>query len=76
MTVTEGKMIIHNFESSVLKSNPLKNPYNREIIVYVPHDYSQSRSKGFPAAIGLSGFGGNGRTLFNIILLVKTLNKE
>ena len=51
MTVTEGKIIIHNFESSVLKSNPLKDPYNREIIVYVPHDYSPSYSKGFQAAI-------------------------
>ncbi len=66
MTGTEGKIIIHKFESSVLKSNPLKDPYNREIIVYVPYDYSQSQSKGFPAAIGLSGFGGNGRTLFNL----------
>jgi hypothetical protein len=51
MTVTEGKIIIHNFESSVLKSNPLKDPYNREIIVYVTHDYSPSHSKGFTAAI-------------------------
>ncbi len=66
MTVNEGKIIIHKFESSVLKSNPLKDPYSRDIIVYIPPNYSQSQSKGFPAAIGLSGFGGNARTLFNL----------
>ncbi len=66
MTGNEGKIIIHKFESSVLKSNPLKDPYSRDIIVYIPPNYSQSQSKGFPAAIGLSGFGGNGRSLFNL----------
>lgn len=76
MTVTDGKIIIHNFESSVLKSNPLKDPYNREIIVYVPHDYSPSQSKGFPAAIGLSGFSGNGRTFFNLDPLSENIEQR
>jgi hypothetical protein len=42
MTGNEGKIIIHKFESSVLKSNPLKDPYSRDIIVYIPPNYSQS----------------------------------
>ena len=52
MTVTEGKIIIHNFESSLLKSNPLKDPYNREIIVYVPHDFHKVNPKGSLQLLG------------------------
>ena len=59
MKIDKGKITIHNFESSVLKSNPLKDPYKREIIVYTPPTYSPSQSKGFPVVLGLSGFGGN-----------------
>ena len=76
MGITKGKIIIHNFESSVLKFNPLKDPYNREIIVYLPPNYSQSQSKGFPALFGLSGFGGNGRTFFNLDPLSENIEER
>ena len=76
MGINKGKIIIHNFESSVLKSNPLKDPYNREIIVYIPPNYSQSQSKGFPVALGLSGFGGNGRTFLNVDPLSENIEER
>jgi enterochelin esterase-like enzyme len=60
-----GKIVVHNHESTILKSNPLKDPYLREVIVYLPPEYSQSYSKGYIAAFGLAGFGGNGKMLLN-----------
>jgi enterochelin esterase-like enzyme len=60
----QGKIVFHKHTSKVLKSNPLGDPYTRDVIVYVPPDYSSSNSKGYPMAIGLSGFGGNGRSSF------------
>ena len=65
MTEYKGRIITHIHESTILRSNPLNDPYVREVIVYVPPNYSQSHSNGYPAAIGLSGFAGNGRTFLN-----------
>ncbi|HLN34322.1 MAG TPA: alpha/beta hydrolase-fold protein [Nitrososphaeraceae archaeon] len=65
MTEYKGRIITHTHESTILRSNPLNDPHVREIIVYVPPNYSQSHSNGYPAAIGLSGFAGNGRTFLN-----------
>jgi len=65
LTECKGKVIVHRYESSILKLNPLKDPYTRDIIVYVPANYSHNRSKGYPILIGLSGFAGNGRSFLN-----------
>jgi enterochelin esterase family protein len=55
-----GKVTVHRYESKVLKSNPL-----RDVIIYLPHDYSASSSNGYIAAFGLVGFGGQGKMLLN-----------
>lgn len=65
MTDLKGKINVHSYESSILRFNPLNDPYIRDIIVYVPANYSQSRSNGYPVLIGLAGFAGNGRTFLN-----------
>jgi len=57
--------VIHQYESEVLKSNPLKDPYIRDVLVYLPPEYTQSNSKGYIAAFGLVGFGGQGKMLLN-----------
>jgi enterochelin esterase-like enzyme len=65
MTEYKGRIIRHTHDSTILRSNPLNDPHVREVIVYVPPNYSQSHSNGYPASIGLSGFAGNGRTFLN-----------
>jgi enterochelin esterase-like enzyme len=76
LEISKGKIIIHKVESPALKFNPLKDPYNRDIIVYTPPNYSSSQSKGFPTVFGLSGFGGNGRTFFNIDPLSENIEER
>ena len=61
----KGKVVVHRFESSVLKSNPLNDPHIRDVIIYLPPEYSSSSSKGYIAAFGLVGFGGQGKMLLN-----------
>ena len=61
----KGKIIVHRYESRILKSNPLKDPYIRDVIMYLPPGYSQSYSKGYVTVFGLVGFGGQGRSLLN-----------
>lgn len=61
----KGEIIVHRYESNILKSNPLKDPYIRDVIIYLPPGYSQSYSKGYVTAFGLPGFGSQGRTLLN-----------
>jgi enterochelin esterase-like enzyme len=69
----KGKIVVHSYESSILKSNPLKDPYKRDVIIYLPPDYSQSYSKGYVTVFGLPGFGGQGRMLLNADPLGETI---
>jgi enterochelin esterase-like enzyme len=55
----KGQLKINRFKSKILKSNPLKDPYIRDILVYLPHNYSASISKGYPAIFLLPSFGNN-----------------
>ena len=61
----KGKIVVHRYESRILKSNPLKDLHIRDVIMYLPAGYSQSYSKGYVSVFGLVGFGGQGRTLLN-----------
>jgi len=61
----KGKVVVHRYESSILKSNPLKDPYKRDLIIYLPPGYSQSYSKGYVTVFGLPGFGSQGRMFLN-----------
>lgn len=61
----KGKVVTHTYKSTILKSNPLKDPYVREVIIYLPPGYSESYSKGYVTVFGLAGFGGSGKTLLN-----------
>jgi hypothetical protein len=61
----KGKIKIHKFVSDVLKNNPLNDPYIRDIIVYLPEDYSTSYSKGYPTIFLLPSFGNNSHSTIN-----------
>jgi enterochelin esterase-like enzyme len=62
----QGKIISHRFESNVLKSNPLKDPYTRDLTIYLPPEYSKSNSEGYTAVFCLVGYGGTGKMLLNV----------
>jgi S-formylglutathione hydrolase FrmB len=63
--ILKGKILIHSHQSTVLKSNPLGDSYIRDVVVYLPPEYSHSYSKGYITVFMLAGFGGNGRSLLN-----------
>lgn len=69
-----GNVVTHRFTSKVLKANPLKDPYIRDLAVYLPPGYTSGSSKGYVTLIGLSGFGGTGRMAFNVNPLVEPLD--
>jgi enterochelin esterase-like enzyme len=71
-----GSVVTHQFESKVLKSNPLKDPYIRDITVYLPPNYSKSNSKGYVTAFGVVGFTGTGAMMFDHDPLVEPLHKR
>ena len=61
----KGRIILHRYESKVLKSNPLRDPHIRDLIIYLPPEYTESSSHGYIAVFGLVGFGGLGKMLLN-----------
>jgi S-formylglutathione hydrolase FrmB len=72
----KGIILTHRFQSKILKTNPLGDPFERDIIVYLPPGYERSNSKGYVTAFGLAGFGGQGRTFLNIDPLGENLEDK
>jgi enterochelin esterase-like enzyme len=62
----QGQIASHSFESRVLKSNPLGDPYIRDVIVYLPPGYSRSDDNGYTAIIYLAAFGSFGKAVLNL----------
>jgi hypothetical protein len=69
----QGRIVFHRFESNILKSNPLKDPYIRDVIIYLPPDYSQTNSKGYTAVMYLPAYGSFGKMLLNLDPFSETL---
>ena len=61
----KGQIKIDRFHSRVLKNNPLKDPYIRDTIIYLPENYSESFSKGYPTVFLLPAFGNNNYSSIN-----------
>ena len=51
--------------SKVLKNNPLKDPYRREILVWLPPGYSSNTTQRYPVFYDLAGFTGSGPARLN-----------
>lgn len=60
---SEVRVVDHS--SSVLKNNPLKDPYKRKILVYLPPSYFNGTKK-FPVLYLISGFTGYGALNMNL----------
>jgi len=61
----KGQVEIFKFKSNVLKNNPLKDPYERDLIIYLPEKYRKSYSKGYTAIFLLPSFGNNNYSTVN-----------
>lgn len=62
--MARGEVVIETLDSEVLKGNPLRDPTRRELAVYLPPKYD--KGKRYPAAYGIVGYTGTGRSLLNV----------
>lgn len=58
-----GKVTVHRHASEVLRGNPLGDPLERDLHVYLPPGYVERRR--YPKLLALAGFTGTGASLFN-----------
>lgn len=70
----KGELVVHSFNSMVLNDNPLGDPTERNVYVYLPPGY-QKREK-LPALLAVVGFTGTGGMLFNIDPLAEDLKSR
>ena len=64
----------HRHTSQVLAGNPLGDPVERELFVYVPPGYDPARR--YPALLAIVGFTGTGGYLFNVDPLTEPLDRQ
>lgn len=69
-----GSLHIHRLPSDILRSNPLGDPSERDLHVYLPPGYD--KSKKYPALLGLVGFLGIGASYFNSDPLAENLKQR
>jgi enterochelin esterase family protein len=67
-------VIRHRLTSRVLVGNPLGDPIERDLLVYVPPGYDPGGSGRYPALLAIVGFTGTGGSLFNTDALVEPLD--
>jgi enterochelin esterase family protein len=60
-----SQVITLKHKSKVLRSNPLKDPYVRELLVYLPPSYGKTRKR-YPVVYLISGYTGFGRMNMNV----------
>jgi enterochelin esterase family protein len=66
----------HRLSSRVLVGNPLGDPVERELYVYVPPGYDPAASRRWPAVLALVGYTGTGGYLFNVDPLTEPLHDK
>ena len=60
-----SKIITLIHTSKVLRNNPLKDPYKREVVVYLPPSYLDT-AKSYPVVYLIAGFTGYGKMNMNV----------
>jgi S-formylglutathione hydrolase FrmB len=61
-----SEIIITQHTSRILNNNPLKDPYKRDLYVYLPYSYGRNKKKRYPVVYLISGFTGYGALNMNI----------
>jgi S-formylglutathione hydrolase FrmB len=69
-----GKLVVHRLDSEVLRGNPLGDPTERDLFVYLPPGYEEGRR--YPVLLALAGFTGTGASLFNVDPLGEDLKRR
>ena len=63
--MTRGRVETVWFDSTVLRGNPLGDPHERRIPVWLPPSYDTHPERRYPVLYALTGFGSRGRALLN-----------
>jgi S-formylglutathione hydrolase FrmB len=71
----KGKLVIETLESKELKSNPLGDPWLRELIVYLPPSYDNSSTL-YSVVLCLAGYAGSARSFFNFQAWVPRMDER
>ncbi|MHC4473589.1 MAG: alpha/beta hydrolase [Planctomycetota bacterium] len=70
----QGRIVVHRHVSRVLESNPLGDPVERNLHVYLPPGYDESHA--YPTLLAVVGFTGTGIGLFNRDPLAESLDQR
>ncbi len=71
--MARGSVVVEHIDSEVLEGNPLGDPTERDIHVYLPPGY---KGQPLPVVYGVVGYTGSGGSLFNIDPLVEPLHQR
>lgn len=71
---SSGSLVAYRLPSEILKDNPLGDPSERNLHVYLPPGYDNSKE--YPALLGLAGFLGTGASYFNTDPLADNLKQR
>lgn len=69
-------VIRHRHRSRVLEGNPLGDPVERDLYVYVPPGYDAAAERRYPTLLALVGFTGTGAHHFNADPLGESLDRR
>jgi enterochelin esterase family protein len=61
----KGNVRVMTVRSEVLRDNPLSDPFERDLHIYLPPSYYENDDRRFPVVVCLTGFTGRGRMLLN-----------
>jgi enterochelin esterase-like enzyme len=71
--MSRGRIVEESLESELLRGNPLGDPSEREVLVYLPPGYD---GRELPVVYGLVGYTGTGRMLLNADPLLEDLRTK
>jgi enterochelin esterase-like enzyme len=70
-----SRVVVERLESRILRSNPLGDPFIRDLPVYLPPSYYNSSTE-YPVVFCLSGFTGSGWSWFNFKAWIPTIDER
>ena len=69
-------IVRHRLPSQVLAGNPLGDPTERDLFVYLPPGYDSTAARRYPAVLAIVGYTGTGGSLFNVDALLEPLDAK
>ncbi len=67
-------VVRHRVPSQLLAGNPLGDPSERDLFVYLPPGYDGAAARRYPALLAIVGYTGTGGSLFNVDALLEPLD--